>query len=302
MKSSHKVFSGLDIQKEYLTIAQYAPDEHSVMLVAIQPISNPSETSSLESASEELRTLKSKFKFANTNVNCSIPGEYAIVKKAPVDHGENDITGALKWELEQQIIGEVDEYIFDFDKFGTGTDGLEEYLVVAYRRDKINELATLLKRNKLSLSIVDLDVFAMINVYEANYDDYLQQPVLLVHAENEKAKLILTHQGKYIDFECFDYDYGPDPQAFAGRLKDEAQRLCLLSAFPNGAVGVPIFSAGTLFTQEDFGPSVASYVGEVSLLDPFRKISCRVGVDNVQLSTYLPQLSVAVGLALRGNE
>ena len=302
MKQTQKYVSGLDIQPDYLTIAQYAPDEHAVMLVAIQPISRENGTSPLEAAGRELGTLKNRFKFADADVNSSLPGDYAIVKKVPVDPEDKAIETALAWELGQHIIGSVDEYMFDYELCGRSADGLQEYLIVAYRREHVAYLTELLKRQKLTPGVVDLDLFALINVFEANYPEYGAQPVALLHAETEKAKLVVTHHGKYIDHECFDYHPGTDPQTFAERLKTEKQRLCSLATLSEGGSGIPVFASGGLFIQDGFLDIAASVAGNVSLLHPFRKIGCRVGVDNDQLSAYVAQLSVAVGLSLRENE
>ncbi|MBN1577141.1 MAG: pilus assembly protein PilM, partial [Chitinispirillaceae bacterium] len=206
------------------------------------------------------------------------------------------------WELGQHIIGSVDEYFFDYEQCGRSADGLKEYLIVAYRKEHVEHLTALLKRQKLTPGVIDLDLFALINVFDANYPEYGAQPAVLLHAESEKAQLIMTHHGKYIDHESIDYGPGTDPQTFAERLNAEVERLCSLVTLSGGGTGIPIFAAGGLFVQNGFLETVASVAGNVSLLHPFRKIGCRVGVDNDQLSAYLAQLCVAVGLALRGNE
>lgn len=302
MKSSRQIYFGLDIQKEYLTLAQYAPDDRSVMLVAIQPFDNPSDNSPAEPAGNELRNLKRKFKFSNNSINCALPVEYAIIKKVPVDRDEKDVENALQWELGQQIIRTVDEYAFDYQAHGRDENGLEEYLLVGYHRERVNEITALFKKNRLVPGVVDLDVFALINVFEANYPDFAEQLSLLVHAEGEKAKLVLTHGGRYVDHECIWYEYGPGPEIFAERLKREAERICSSPALPNSMSAVPVFAAGALFSQPGFLETVASVTGSISLLHPFRKVGCRVGVDEEQLQGYLTQLAVAVGLALREDE
>ncbi|MBN1309157.1 MAG: pilus assembly protein PilM [Chitinispirillaceae bacterium] len=302
MKPERNCISGLDIQHDYLTVAQYAPDDHAVMLVAIQPITAERGTSPDESLGRELGALRNRFKFVDADINCSLRGEYAIIKKVPVDPEEKEIGTALTWELGQHIIGSVDEYFFDYEECGRSADGLQEYLIVAYRKEHVEHMTALLRRQKLTPCIVDLDLFALINVFEANYPEFKAQPAVLLHAEGEKAQLILTHHGKYIDHESIDYGAMADPQTFAELLNAEVERLCSFATLSGKGTGIPIFTAGSLFIQDGFLESVASVAGNVSLLHPFRKIGCRVGLDNDQLSAYLAQLCVAVGLALRGNE
>lgn len=302
MKKEHQQFSGLDIQAEYLTVAQYSPAEHAVMLVAIQPISPESGKTSEDAAGRELASLKTRFKFNDADVNCSLSGDYAVIKRVPVDPEEHDVDAALMWELGQNIIGSVDEYAFDFEEYGKSVDGLREYLVVAYRKDMVERMAALLKRQKLSPGVIDLDLFALVNVFEANYPEFGAEPVVLLHAESHNAKIILTHHGKYIDHECFLFTPGIDPHSFVEQLQAEVARLSSFATLSVGDRGVPVFAAGGLFVQPGFMEAAASAAGNIALLDPFKKIGCRVGVDSEQLAAFLPQLSIAVGCALRRIE
>ena len=304
MNQSQSYISGLDIQSDYLTIAQYSPEEHAVMLVAIQPLSVSDGNGASGAVSNELSLLKNKFKFSAAGINCALPCEHAIIKKIPVDHGEKDIDGALRWELEQHIIGIVDDYVFDYQQCGTAAAGstLNDYLVVAYRKKKIENLRQLLKHSKLTLNIVDLDIFALINVFEINYPEYIEQPAIIVHGEGEKATLLLTHQSGYIDHEVIEYPFGVDPQVFSGQLKTAAERLVLFANLSGGLTGIPVFVTGSIFSHEGFLVSAGSFLGDVSMLQPFRKVGCRIGADDEQLAAYIAQLGVAVGLAVRGND
>jgi Tfp pilus assembly PilM family ATPase len=302
MKKDRSHSSGLDIQAEYLTVAQYSAEDHAVTLVAIQPIAPDSAKSHEDAAGRELAALKTRFRFGDAEVNCSLAGTYAIVKKMPVDADETDVDAALSWELGQHIIGSVDEYAFDFEEYGTGADGLREFLVVAYRKEQVERLAGLLRRQKLTPGVIDIDMFALVNVFEANYPEMLAQPAMLLHAETGMARLVFTHHGKYVDHECFEVAQGIDPQTFGERLQEEVARLASQVTLAGGGIGVPIFAAGGLFVQPGYLEASSAAAGNVELLNPFNKIACRVGVDNGQLAAFLPQLSIAVGCALRGNE
>ncbi|MBN1758477.1 MAG: pilus assembly protein PilM [Chitinispirillaceae bacterium] len=302
MKQTNATISGLDIQNEYLTVAQYNSDEHAVMLVAIQPLTGADGESSPSAVSAEIGALKNKFKFGTAPINYSLPGEFAIIKKMSVESQETDLDGALQWELGQHIIGAVDEYAFDYQQVGTGVDGINEYLMVAYRREQVDSFGTVLKRHKLVAGAVDLDLFALVNVFAANYPEATDRPALLLHAESTRAKLIMTHNENYIDYDSISYEEGTDPHTFAGLLQNTAQRLCSLTMLTGSSAEVPVFAAGALFTDGGYLETLRSATGNVELLHPFRKIGCRVGVDNEQLAAFLPQLSVAVGCALRGGD
>lgn len=300
MKPSKNVFYGLDIQSDYITVVQYAASTNSVTLIALQPVNEAG--TGLAGASRELATLKSKFKFLDPHVNCSLPAEYAVVKRFPVDSSEKSPESALAWELEQNIVGSIDEYAFDIQRCSKQSGSVDEHLVVAYRKERINELTTVLKNNKLAARIVDLDIFALVNLFEASYPEAVAQPAIIIHAETRGAKLILTHHGKMLDYEPVYYEADPDADTFSELATRAAQRLCLAASLVGGSDGIPSFAAGLLFSQEGFLDKFKSGYAGVSLLNPFNKIECRIGVDEAKLATYLSQLAVAVGLAIRGDE
>jgi Tfp pilus assembly PilM family ATPase len=302
MKARNNSVSGLDFQKEYLSVAQYSPEENAVALIAIQPVTDENHGDLLDRAACELKELKGKFKFATPDVVCSLPSEYAIIKRVQIDNDEQDAQDAIEWELGQQIIGSLDDYSFDFHESGLPVqEQLREYLVVAYRNEIVQRMASIVRSLKLNPLVIDLDAVALINVFEANYRDRISAPALLVHGESEVTKLILTQNGNLLDYGTFEYDFASlDTRNYPEMLQHHAG--CLLStATTGGESTVGTFLSGSLFAQPQFSDGVIQGLPGSEILYPFRKITCHVGVDEEQLKNYAAQLAVAVGLALRGG-
>ena len=302
MKNSSKTISGLDIQREYVSVAQYSHEENAVLLVAIQPVSIIAGGDLGEQISDDLKELRGKFKFTSPDIICSIPSEYAIVKYLQVDNEDQNPQDSLEWELSQQVVGSIDEYVFDFQETDIRSDTQKSFLAVAYRKSTVNSISSCIKKVRLNPVVVDLDIFALINVFEANYPEKLEFPAVIIHSENDKTKLILTRNGDFIDYECFEHETGfLDPLTFAEKNRSELDKLLSLnySVLENNPVG--IFFTGSMYAQEQYCNVIVDKLGNGELLDPFRKIGCRVGVDEDQLKTYKSQLAVAVGLAYRGN-
>ncbi len=118
--------TGLDIQHEYLTLAQYDPGEHAVTMVAIQPITASGSASPIEAAGDDLDSLRGRYKLVSGVINCALRGDYTILKKLSVDPQEDNVDGALAWELGQHLVGDVDEYLVDYEPIGKKPDGLQE--------------------------------------------------------------------------------------------------------------------------------------------------------------------------------
>lgn len=302
MKNSSQAISGLDIQREYISVVQYSHEDNAVELVAIHPVSLINGSDLCEQLSDELKELKSKFKFSSPNIVCSIPSEHAIVKYLTVDISDNNPQDSLEWELSQQVIGPIEDYVFDFQEYDTRPDDTKNYLVVAYRKDTVQCISSTLKKVRLKPLVVDLDVFALINVLEVNYPEKKENPSVIIHSENNKTKFILTKKGLFIDYECIEYENGlPDPYGLADLGKSEINKLISINSQVVENNAVSIFYTGSLFGQSSYNDAIASELGGGELINPFRKIECRVGLNEDQLKTYISQLAVAVGLAYRGN-
>ncbi len=289
---------GLEIGKG-ITLAQYLPEDNAVGSIVIKPISDAPAQQYDATLRSELKDLIADLELKRQWVAVSLPSEFAIVKKVSLDGDEDDPGEAILWELSQHVIGSIEEYSVDFDPIGKPSpDAVQQYLVVAYRTASVRKLVSLLKANKLSPCIVDLDMFAIINVFEANYPERLSQPALLVLATEDKTTIILTHNGTLVDFDVFFIDQGPiAPDVYADLLQDYSFRLCSASS-----MAVPeLFCAGPLFSHPEYRDSVARKHKSAGVLDPFKKIQCRAAKGDNDMSVFAPQLAVAVGLALRGQ-
>jgi len=303
MKTKSRYISGLDIQKDYISIAQYSPEESAVLLIAIQPVSQESKGSGFwENSIEELKSLKGKFKFHSPELVISVPSEYAVVKRIQTDIDEKSPGELVKWELEQNLNDSINEYMLDYQELTIVSDkSLKEYLAVAYRRESIEPVFGILKNLKLKPVILDLDIFALINVFEANYEEFLSLPVIIVYGEMEKTKLILSLNGEFIDFQCFEYKYGAlEPGMYSQKVLKEISRILYINGYE--LKSTKLFLCGSVFSQIEYADSIFNQTNNGELLNPFRKIACRVGIDDERLKTYIPQLSVSVGLAIRGND
>ncbi|MFW6244284.1 MAG: type IV pilus biogenesis protein PilM, partial [Fibrobacterota bacterium] len=297
--------NGLDIQKNYISIAQYAPLDSAVLQVAIQPLSvDEFEGNFWDTVAEELKNMKKIFRFGTPDVVCSLISEQAVIKTFQVESDEADQQEVLNWELEHHLAGSANEYAYDFQEIASGLQEVNRrYLAAAVRQEAVAKLRKTIRSVKLNPLVIDLDLFALVNVFEANYSERLSETAVLVHAEDTCTRLVLTNNGSFIDYAVFDYSADEqNEQLFCEQLRQESDRLVSVNSDFLTEGQVATFFAGSLFADQQFSPSVLNSIARSELLNPFRKISCTIGVDDEQLKTYSSQLAVAVGLALRGDE
>jgi Tfp pilus assembly PilM family ATPase len=298
--TSHKdSICGIEIGKNLITVAQYSPVENAIGSIVVKPFEETGAQGDDTVLKSELKSLIADVELKKQKIVLSLPAEYAVIKKLSIDRNEKDVAEAIHWELSQHIIGTIEDYSFDYEaiKLEGNSEG-SEYLAVAYRTSSIQKLVSLLKANKLSPLIVDLDCFALINVFEANYPENLFSPSVIILGTDTKSKIILTQSGTLIDYEVVDHDQGvASGDDYATLLREYVSHLCARLA-----QGTPeIFCSGSLFLQNDFVDSLSRKFGKAQLLNPFKKVECHAVREKKDVTEFAAQLAVAVGLALRGQ-
>ncbi|MDR0331367.1 MAG: pilus assembly protein PilM [Chitinispirillales bacterium] len=293
--------NGIDIQRDYLCAAQYSPQEMAVRQVVVQPLASESPEEFWESVSHELSGLRKKVKFAGSKVVCSVPCDMAVVKTLEAESDERDQGAILRWELEASLLGGIGEYAYDFYEVDPGNVvERRRYLAAALRKETLAKLKKAVKRTKLDPYIVDIDLFALTNVFQANYREQSGGAAVLVLGERRRTKMILVNNSSYADSGVVEYDVrerGAD--GYAAELRDEVARL--VSANLGGA-SAAVYLAGSLFADSAIAASALGAVAGSEMLNPFRKLQCAAEIDASQLAAYSSQLAVSVGLALRGEE
>ena len=84
---------------------------------------------------------------------------------------DEELSESIKWEAEQYIPFSIDDVNVDFQKLGAGAaEGQADVLLVAVKKDKINDYVNLVKEAGLEPVVMDVDAFALANMYELNYD------------------------------------------------------------------------------------------------------------------------------------
>jgi type IV pilus assembly protein PilM len=101
-----------------------------------------------------------------------VSGSSVIIKRISIaDMTDEELAESIKWEAEQYIPFSIDDVNVDFQKLGPGAvEGQADVLLVAVKKDKINDYVNLVKDAGLEPVVVDVDAFALANMCELNYE------------------------------------------------------------------------------------------------------------------------------------
>jgi Tfp pilus assembly PilM family ATPase len=296
MISYKNCICGIEIGKNLITAAQYFPKENAIGSIVVKPFDAANEGDDDERLKKEFKKLILDIELKNQKIVLSLPSEFATIKKITLDNDESDIEEAILWELSQHLIGTIEEYSFDFEPLPVDREGEKRFLAVAYRKSSIQNLVSMLKANKLDPFIVDLDCFALVNVFEANYSELLPSLSALVIGNEEKSKIVLSRNGTLVNFDVMSHSAAVSPDDYAMQLND-------FLATSGTTIGAPsgIYCSGSLFLQTDFIDALERKFGKAEVLNPFKNIICHAAKEESNIAQFASQLAVAVGLALRGK-
>jgi type IV pilus assembly protein PilM len=132
---------------------------------------------------QTIKTLFTEYKIKNKNVAISISGHPVIIKKITTDlMPEDELENTLPFEAEQYIPFSLDEVNLDFQILGPCEDKENKMnvMLVAAKRAMINDYVSVLQSAGLKAVIVDIDVFALENMFISNYSPEQNITVALV--------------------------------------------------------------------------------------------------------------------------
>jgi len=124
-------------------------------------------------AAETIRQLFKSSKIGETNVAVSIGGYSVIVKKINVQTmAEEQLQETIHFEAEQYIPFDISDVNLDFQILGENENNPSQMSVflVAAKKEMVNDYINVVTLAGLNPCIVDVEAFALQNIFEVNYD------------------------------------------------------------------------------------------------------------------------------------
>jgi type IV pilus assembly protein PilM len=286
---------------------------------------------------DAIASLVDELKLRNKNVAISIAGHGVIIKKVSLPKmSEKELKEAIPWELEQYIPQGVEEVSYDFQILpGETPEGNMDVLIVAAKKDVTNEYVAVVSEAGLNPVVVDVDVFALENMFEFNYPE-VNGTVALVNIGASITNVNILGQGVSVftrditvggnqlseliqkEFSV-DYEEAERMKRSIGRVNQISPDLDrILRDFTDLVCGeikkTLDFFVKTLWREGierimiGGGCSKIPYIretleslvdSEVDVFNPFKNVFCGLDFDPEYIKDIAPKMGVAVGLALR---
>lgn len=181
---------GLDIGSSYLKAVQLKETRsgYELELFDMLPISPELivEGSIIDAIrlTESLRELMHRSKAKAKDAVISISGHSSVIIKriSLPEMSEEELSESIKFEAEQYVPFDIEDVNLDFQILGPKEEpGQMDVILVAVKKDVINDYVSVVKEAGLNTVIVDVDAFALENMYGINYEVEAGRNVALVN-------------------------------------------------------------------------------------------------------------------------
>jgi type IV pilus assembly protein PilM len=197
---------GLDVGTDAVKAVVLKKLRNGWALVGATEVPMPdSGTSDPDATADVLKQVFDTLRLRRARVATALAGQSAIVKRLSLPAmSDAELAEAIPWEAEQYIPFDLADVQLDYQVMnGADASGKEslartttDVLLVAAKRDKIEERTDVIIRSGREPVVLDLEAFALVNAYEANHPDRSEPLTVLVHAGRTSTIVCLLERGQ----------------------------------------------------------------------------------------------------------
>ena len=342
--SKKKVMVGIDIGSTSVKLVQLKEQKGAYHLLHVGMLPLPAEAivdNTLMDSSSVVETIKGligKLGVKADEAACSVSGNAVIIRKISLPTmTSEELDEQIQWEAEQYIPFDINDVNIDFQILGQDEHDPSKMnvLLVASKKDIVNDYVSVFNETGVKLSVIDVDAFAVQNAFEMNYDVFPEEVIALVNIGANIINLNVVKDGASLftrDVQLGGSVYTDEIQKQFSISSDQAEKMKISGEAPDPAKLQDIVSrlnetlALEMRRSLDFYNSSASEgkigkvllsgggakiarlpdaVGQrlgvpVEILNPFQKFTySEKNLDTPYLAEIAPLMTVAMGLAIR---
>jgi type IV pilus assembly protein PilM len=133
---------------------------------------------------DAIQELIASQKIRTKEIATSVSGHSVIIKKINLPQmTPEELEESIQWEAEQYIPFDINDVNIDVQILNTESTqaGQMDVLLVAAKKDMVNDYTEVVERAGLTPVVVDIDAFAVQNQFEVNYEVSRSETVVLVN-------------------------------------------------------------------------------------------------------------------------
>jgi type IV pilus assembly protein PilM len=168
---------------------------------------------------EVIRSAVAKAGVKGRDATIAICGRELIIKKVQIPEvPAKEVHDVVQLEAEHHIPFAIDEVFLDYHGVGKH-DAMLDLILVAVKKSKVLEYASVVEQAGLTPTIVDVDSFALGNQFELNFPDEQREAVALIDIGASIMKTNVVRGGSTIFARDIPFGGNNYTQAIAQQLK-----------------------------------------------------------------------------------
>src|SRR3954470_2524506 len=148
---------------------------------------------------QAMQELLAELKVRTREVSIGVSGHSVIIKKIQMPRmSQEELEESIQWEAEQYIPFDVKDVNIDTQILNADANdqtGQMDVLLVAAKKDMINDYTTVVSEAGLTPVVVDVDAFAVQNMFGVNYDVPENETVVLINAGASVVNINIVAKG-----------------------------------------------------------------------------------------------------------
>ena len=288
---------------------------------------------------DSIKEMVKKAAIKTKDTVISISGHSSVIIKriSLPEMSEEDLSESIKFEAEQYVPFDIDDVNLDFQIIGPKEEpGQMDVVLVAVKKDIINEYISVIRESGLNPIVVDIDAFALENMYGNNYEIEPEKNIALLNIGASTINMSIlkggisvftrdSSLGSNIHTEALQREFNISyenaerlkrgepvenisPQDGAAVIESASEEILseIVRSFDyyrsttlHEEISEVIFSGGCALLS-NFASMISGKTGiETRVAEPFRNIKIPKRFDVAYIQEMSPIMAVAVGLALR---
>ncbi|MBN1233797.1 MAG: type IV pilus assembly protein PilM [Candidatus Coatesbacteria bacterium] len=202
-KSKKQQVIGLDIGSGLIKVVVLEHAKDSISLVNYKMISLlpdaivDGEIMDRLAVVDTIRDLIQQSSIKTKDVVTAVSGRAVIIKRIKVDKcTPEELAESIRFEAESYVPYQIDEVNVDFQILDDTEEGAQmDVLLVAAKKDHVNNYTSLIKEAGLNPRRVDVDSFAIQNAYEHNYSIDLDKTIAFLNIGSSVTNVNIMRGG-----------------------------------------------------------------------------------------------------------
>ncbi len=288
---------------------------------------------------DSIKDMVRKAEIKTKDAVISISGHSSVIIKriSLPEMSEEDLSESIKFEAEQYVPFDIEDVNLDFQIIGPKEEpGQMDVILVAVKKDIINEYVSVIKEAGLNPIVVDIDAFALENMYGVNYEIEPGKNVALLNIGASTINMSIlkggisvftrdSSLGSNLHTEALQREYNityenaeklkrgepienVSPEDAASVIESASEEILseIIRSFDyyrsttmHEDISEVIFSGGCALLG-NFASMISEKTGiETRVAEPFRNIKIPKKFEGTNIQEIAPIMAIAVGLALR---